>query len=1088
MTTKLTNQFNISIKLAGFLAMLFCLPSLAIGNSLNLDFDSEYTDALLTVTGTVTSEVDGLPLIGVTVMVIGTTTGTITDVDGTFSIEVDENAVLEISYTGFKTQRVAVNGQAVLDVVMMTDDVLLGEVVVVGYGTRKKSHNTGAIASIEGGDVAAIQAARVDDALAGKLAGVLIQNQSGEPGADPKIQIRAASSLSGDSNPLIVVDGYPISGSLATVNPNDIKSLEVLKDAASAAIYGSRGANGVILITTKKGSSGKAKFSYNGYTSFSRKYVKDIEMLKTAGEWADELQTSAYDLSEIDPRLVDYRINAYANAPDVVSMEDWLFQDGSTQNHDFSVAAGGENVKVFASLGYQDIEGIVRKQGFERYNGRLNVDANLGDRFKAGLSMNGFYSHQEIVPHDMRDLLRAYSISPIYHTAASIQFVQDLNDERQQLHDAGVLTPDGNARLANDFDTGYRGGGLITSSIDDLVPGDIVHDWHYGRNRDGIGGTGDSGPAAKFDYARRYQKAYFGNVNSYLQFSIVEGLNIKTVLGADINDSQAYYYQGVLADSRERSSESDLDQTDLKRTSVLSETTLNYSKVFGAHDLSAVVGMEFQNFYIKGTTITGTNVPVGQPLNYSFLNPADINTSLRDETVSRRSVFGRINYAYDNRYLASISVRRDGDSRFGENNQFEVFPAFSLGWNVHNEAFYNSDFLSDIKVRFSRGTLGTTSFLGSYDALSLLQAQPTVLGTGFLIPSNIANPDLTWQSNTETNFGVNLGFLENRFTLGVDYYTSDIEDMLINQSVSEVLGTSSIVLNRGDVTSSGWELELGAAVINTSDLRWNVSANLSTVNTEITSLGGVDALPNYVYGGPGGRGPEFRNYVGGEIGEMWGLEVTGEVETIYIKDPTRNIGFGSSEYYVVDQNNDGVINDDDYVKLGTATPDFYWGLNTSVSYKDFDLSLQFQGSQGAEVYNIDPIYWKSQFGGRMRSSFDAEGDGIADHNGQHYKGTRDAHGSMIQDASYIALRNLTIGYTLGPDLDFVRKVGISSARVYFASTNLMYLMSDSYTSFNPEGVEIANTNPPYLGPTTYGYQEGASPIVRSFTLGLNVNF
>lgn len=1061
--TKLVKQFNFPILFFGLLVLLNCMPSPLSGN----------TFSFLNITGKVTSANDGLSLIGVNVLIKGTSRGTVTDLDGNYSIEANEGDVLVFSYTGYTPQEVSIASQLVIDIALAEDIAQLDEIVVVGYGTRKKSHNTGAIAQVGGADVAAIQANRVDDALAGKLAGVLIQNQSGEPGADPKIQIRAASSLSGDSNPLIVVDGYPISGSLATVNPNDIESLEVLKDAASAAIYGSRGANGVILVTTKKGKSGKAKFSYNAYTSVSNKYVKDIEMLKTASEWANDLQTSAYDLSEIDPDLLNYRLNAYSSAPDVVSMEDWLFQTGTSQSHDFSVTGGSEDVNVFASVGYLNTEGIVREQAFERYNGRLNVDAKLGERFKAGLSINGFYSHQEIVPHDMRDLLRSYSIHPIYHTEASIAFVQQLDSQAKALG----LAP---------FDDGYRGGGLITSSIYDLAPGDIAHEWHYGRSQNGIGGSGDSGPAAKFDNARQYQKTYFANVSSYLQFSIIEGLNIKTVLGADINDSQAYYYQGVLADARERTNQSDLDQTDLKRASVLSETTLNFAKTFGSHDLSAVVGMEFQNFYIRGTSLTGTNVPVGQPLNYSYLEPADINTSLRDETVSRRSVFGRINYAYDNRYLASVSVRRDGDSRFGANNRFEVFPAFSLGWNVHNEAFYNSDFLTDIKLRFSRGTLGTTSFLGSYDALSLLQAQPTVFGTGFLIPSNVANPDLTWQSNTETNFGVNLGFLGNRFTLGVDYYTSDIEDMLINQSVSEVLGTPSIVLNRGDVASSGLEFELGATVINKGGIRWDVSANLSTVNTEITSLGDLEALPHVVYGGPSGRGPQFRNYVGGEIGEMWGYETIGQVETIHIADPSRNIGFSSSEYYVVDQNGDGEIDpENDYVKLGSATPDFYWGLNSSLTYKNFDLSLQFQGSQGAEVYNIDPIYWESQFGGRLRSSFDAEGDGVADHNGLHYEQTRNAHGALVQDASYIALRNLTLGYNFNPSSS--GKLGfLSSARVYIAATNLLYLMADGYTSFNPEGVETTNTG--YLGPTTYGYQEGASPIVRSFTLGVNVNF
>ncbi len=1032
------------------------------------------------VSGKVLNEVNE-PLPGANVIVKGTTSGTVTDVEGNYALDAPGDAVLVFSYVGYELQEIAVNNQSIINITLQPDAGQLEEVVVIGYGTRKKSHNTGAIAQVEGAAVAAIQTPRVDDALAGKLPGVLIQNQSGEPGADPKIQIRAASSLSGDSNPLIVVDGYPISGSLATVNPNDIESLEVLKDAASAAIYGSRGANGVILVTTKKGKSGKASFSYNVYGSVSSKYRKDIEMLKTASEWADDLQTDAYDLSEVDPDLLNYRLNAYSNAPDVVSMEDWLFRTGSTQSHNFSVSGGSEDVNIFASLGYLNTEGIVREQAFERFNGRMNIDAKLGNRFKTGLSINGFYSDQEIVPHDMRDLLRAYSIHPIYHTAASIAFVQQLDAQRQALADAGSTA----TNIDRPFDNGYRGGGLINSSIYTLQPGDIAHEWHYGRERNGIGGSGDAGPAAKFDNARRYQKMYFANVSSYLQFTIIEGLNIKTVLGADINDSQAYYYQGVTADARERSNQSDLDQTDLKRSSVLSETTLNYATTIGKHDISAVAGIEFQNFYVKGTSLTGTNVPFGQPINYSFLAPEDINTSLRDETVSRRSVFGRVNYAYDNRYLASVSVRRDGDSRFGANNRFETFPAVSVGWNVHNEAFYSSEIVSNLRLRFSTGSLGTTSFLGPYDALSLLQAQPTIFGTGFLIPENVANSDLTWQSNTETNYGINLGFLGNRFTVGVDYYTSDIEDMLINQSVSEVFGTPSIVLNRGDVTSSGWEFELGAVLLEKSNLYWDINANLSTVNTEITSLGDLDALPNVVYGGPSGRGPQFRNYVGGEIGEMWGYQTIGQVETIHIADPSRNIGFSSSEYYVVDQNGDGVIDPEgDYVKLGSSTPDFYWGLNSSVRYRDFDLSLQFQGSQGAEVYNIDPIYWESQFGGRLRDSFDVEGDGIADDSGLHYEQTRNAHGALVQDASYVALRNLTIGYTLKPE--WVGKAGLSSVRLYFASTNLLYLMADSYTSFNPEGVETTNTG--YLGPTTYGYQEGASPIVRSFTLGLNVNF
>ncbi len=292
-----------------------------------------------------------------------------------------------------------------------------------------------------------------------------------------------------------------------------------------------------------------------------------------------------------------------------------------------------------------------------------------------------------------------------------------------------------------------------------------------------------------------------------------------------------------------------MDQEDLKIFSVVSETTLNYAKVIGKHDIAAVAGIEFQTTSLKGTALDGANVPDTAIQNYNLFNPADITVTERDETRNRESVFGRINYAYDDRFLVSVSARRDGDSRFGANKRYETFPALSLGWNVHNESFLaNNDVLSQLKLRFSAGSLGTTSFLGSYDALSLLEPQATIYGTGFLIPNNVANPDLTWQTNTETNYGIDLGFVNNRFRLGVDYYTSDIQDILINQSVSEVLGTTSIVLNSGDVRSSGLEFQLDAKVIYTEDFSWSVNANLSTVDTEIKELGGLSELPQTIYG------------------------------------------------------------------------------------------------------------------------------------------------------------------------------------------------------------------------------------------------
>ncbi|MBU2938242.1 TonB-dependent receptor [Lacinutrix sp. C3R15] len=1064
---------NLKSKLALFAVLFLCF--------------SAFAQDKLIIKGLVVDANDNMPLPSVNVIIVGTSTGTSTDFDGNYQIEVNKGDVIQFSYIGYLAQTVVIDNQSTIDISLAEDANNLDEVVVVGYGTRKKSHLTGSVSSVGGEDVAAVQATRVDEALAGKLPGVLIQNQDGSPGAAPKIQIRAASSISGESSPLIVVDGFPISGGLETVNPNDIESLEILKDAASAAIYGSRGANGVILVTTKKGKTGKARFSYNTYTSFSSKYRKNI--IKNASEFASEARSEIAagnwqgTVDNVDPDFLEYRLSAYENSPGAISPEEWLFRNGNTTSHDFSMSGGTDDVNYFASIGYQNSKGVIITEGFERLNARLNVDAKLGEKFKTGISFNGFTSDRDILGHDMRDLLRAYPISPIYHTAESIAFVQQLDAQAQSLG----LDP---------FDNGYRGSGYEASSIYDLEPGMAAQDWHYGRSNNGIGGSGDAGPAAKLDNTDRWEKTYFGNVSSYLQYEILDGLNVKTVLGGDLKDTRFYEHRLIGFDSRARTSQTYMDQTDLKVSSVLSETTLNFAKEIGKHDISAVAGMEFQNTKLVGVALDGVNVPDEPILNYGLFDPADITVTERDETRVRQSVFGRVNYAYDDRFLVSVSVRRDGDSRFGANKKYATFPAFSLGWNVNNESFLeDSDILSKLKLRFSYGSLGTASFLDSYDALSLLEPQATYYGTGYLIPENIANPDLTWQTNTETNYGIDFGVLNNRFTLGVDYYTSDIEDILINQSVSEVLGTPSIVLNSGDVRSSGWEFELNARVLNTDNFSWSFGANLSTVNTEITDLGGLSELPQAIYG-TSGRGPVFRNYVGGGIGEMWGLETTGEVEMEYLADASQYVNNQSGASYVVDQQSPGeegygvidntrtVEDGGDLVKIGQNTPDFYWGMSHNFSYKSLDMSLQFQGSHGAEVYNIDPLYYGSQWGGRLTSSFDTDDDGIADHNGQHYTDNRNQTDAMIQDASFIALKNITIGYTLNEDL--INKVGLSSVRAYVAATNLLYVWADDYTSYNPEGVTTSGSD--YLGPTTYGSQFGVSPVVRSFTLGLNINF
>ncbi|QOD60948.1 SusC/RagA family TonB-linked outer membrane protein [Polaribacter haliotis] len=1056
-----------------------------------------------TVKGTVTSKADNELLPGVSIIIEGTNKGTETDFDGNYSLTVKSGDVLQFSYLGFTIQKITIGNQKTVNVSLVQDASELDEIVVVGYGTRKKSHLTGAIAKVTGKDIAAVQTARVDEALAGKLPGVFIQNQSGNPGADPKIAIRAASSITGNSNPLIVVDGYPISGTLATVNPNDIESLEVLKDAASAAIYGSRGANGVILITSKKGKSGKVKFSYDAYTSFSEKYRDNINM--TANQWGkhaeEQIANGNWDVSELEasaPGYVDYKLWGYNNAPDVVAIEDYVFDGGSTQSHNFSASGGSDTSTFFASLGYQNVDGITVTQDFERINARLSADTKLGDKFKAGLSFNGYTSNSSALEHDLRDILRGASIHPIYHTDASIAFVKELEARHKAL---GLrVSRQGGVNGFTAFDAGRPGfdipGTHGARSIYDLQAGDPAWDWHYGRAGNGIGGSSNPGTASLIDNKSNTQKEYFANVSSYLEYNILDGLNIKTVLGGDFRDTQANQHYLVGGDNNGDLEDTYLNQQELKRYSVLSETTLNYTKVINdKHDISALIGMEFQKNYISGVSIAGNNVTqlLGEPLNYALLGNANTVVTEREEINHRKSVFGRVAYAYDDRYLVSASIRRDGDSRFGANNKYEIFPAFSAGWNVHNEAFFNQEgIISKLKPRISYGSLGTVSDLGFHNALSFINAGTSVLGNAYNIPNDLANPDLTWQTNTETNFGVDFGFIDNRFTLGLDYYTSDIEDILINQSVSNIFGRNSIRLNSGDVESSGLEFELGARLINNDNFSWNMGANLSTVNTKITDLGSLSQLPDVTNYGTSGRAAVYRNYVGGEIGELWTLETTGWVAEKHMINPLDVIGNSSGEVYVVDQNGDGKIDatktvaeGGDLVKQGTNTPDFYWGMNHNFSYKNFDLSLQFQGSHGGIVYNVDPLYNGSNWGGRLRSSFDANSDGKEDATGLFYTRARDKTDAVIQDAGFLALRNLTFGYTL--DDSIAQKVGLNSVRVYTAATNLLYIFGDNYTSYNPEGVDTSSSSN-YAGPITFGHQSGETPVARTFTFGININF
>jgi len=1008
---------------------------------------SAYAQEPIEISGTVTTS-DNLPLPGVDVIIANSQKGTTTDFDGNYTITSKEGEIIEFKYFGFISQSVTISGQKTINIKLIEDNQSLSEVIVVGYGTRKKSHLTGAIAQIGGEDIAALQVPRVDDALAGKLAGVQIQTVDSQPGAAPRIKVRASGSITDDGNPLIIVDGFQISGDLSTVNPNDIESIEVLKDASSAAIYGSRGANGVILITTKKGTSGKPQFSFNSYLSSTSVY-EERDIYPTVSQWVNRIdnESSTYfsgtQLAAANPSLTTNAERA-----------------SFAQNYDDVFRIRNEAYRRVAAAGYLDAEGAIKDSDFERYNGRLNLDITATDKLKLGISMNGSVSERTIFPVQLHDALRTQNIIPIRHTEESLAIARFISEEN------------------------VAAGLAATSGVNDLEVGDLAHERHFNNQRDftrsgGIGLSGDNSSFAKIDGRNRTQEVFFGNVNTYLSYEVIDGLVLKTTLGADI--TQTNENRNTLSTGDRRGFSRTFVQNDeTRRSNWLSENYASYTKIFNdKHDVSAVAGFSLGSELRNFDRARGNVLINDQILNIDATESQFAESE--DSKITRRSVYFRTNYAYDNKYLASFSIRRDADSRFGENNRWGTFPAFSVGWNMHNENFFEplSEVVSQLKLRASFGKLGSTASLGAYDHLSILNTEQINFGGNTevaLVPGNPINRDLSWQVTAEQNYGADFGFLNNRIRGGFNLFISTTEDQLLEKPVSAITGFETINVNQGEIKSTGLELELGATPISTNNFSWTINGNISTVETEIIDLGEQQEI---VRTPDPSRGVEFRNTVGGEISEFWGYRTTGEIERRFLNTPNWPVGGLANDVFVEDTNGDGEITEADKVKLGSNNPDFTWGLSNNFKYKNFDLSFTLQGSHGAEIANADPFYYGSTFRGATNAIFNNAPEFENDRNRTAPRVQTDA---LIQDASYLAIRNLTIGYTLSNNLKALKATGVNSLRVYLASTNLLYLYADDYTSFNPEGVNHVQS------PITNGFQRGATPITRSFTLGLNLNF
>lgn len=1023
------------------LSIAIALPNLGYANDSKTTLPSE--EIAKPITGTVTDE-SGDPLVGVSVSVKGKSVGTITSSNGSFTLEAEEGDVLVFSYYGFTNSEVVISNQANLSVLMSQDINTLDEVVVIGYGTQKKSHLTGSISKVTNDKLDQIPIGRVDDALVGQVAGVNIQATNPAAGEAPAIRVRGQGSISFESNPLIVLDGIAVGTDadfLASLDMNDVESVEVLKDAASSAIYGSRGANGIIMITTKQGQEGPTRFSYDTYVGF--KSVPDPGYLTSAASWLD--YTRANNGGELTEKL--QYVERFINASGETDWHKAIMDGGLIQSHAISARGGTKNTKFRASLSYLNDEGVLVTDNYEKINFRLNLDTKVSNRISFGVVLNPSYTDQRQFPIGFHDAIRQHAWNPLYLNESNIGFVNRFRENGRwadaQIGDYGF------ERMFDDYD--------------------LAADQPSTGSGTDISGTSNQSAYAKVlerNYNRKQTKIF---ANSYVNFNITDDLFFKQSVGGDFRYTKRNRWDGSLA-SRNGAAATRVRRDEDNQIHYVSESTLNFNKDFGSHELNFVGGMAFEKWEGDNTYLEsgGYDNDLIQTIPAANIVGAD-QASYEEALISYLS---RVNYAYAGKYFLSVSARWDGSSKFGPNNKFGFFPAVSAGWRVSEEAFLkDNNFIEELKLRASYGITGSNAGIGRYDHIGLITPVGTGIGLNGFNADNISNSDLAWEKLREMNLGLDLAVLNGRFGVGFDYYIRTSEDLLLELPVPSVTGFTSALVNRGEVENKGFELELRSRNISTKGFSWTTTALFTRNKNTLVDFAGSSGLISSV---DSKRPAEWIALEGQPIASFYGYVVEREIPLEFIKDPFYPINAQSQDIYVKDLNGDGLIDPDDRTILGSPYPDLIWSLNNVFRIGDFDASIMLQGSHGAEIRNISSQYVKNEFSGNQ--------DYTSDFPDKDLVVQRIFTNDDIQDASYVAIRNVNIGYTLPRSL--LSKVGINKFRLYVGAQNLLYMMADGYQGYNPEGIDTGGSNTPL----TYGYQRGPAPIFRTISVGANLGF
>lgn len=982
----------------------------------------------------IVSDADGNSLIGVNVLKSNSSTGAVTDIDGRYQLNVTNGDVVEFSYVGYAIQSITINGQKTLDITLLEDAEVLGEVVVVGYGSVKKSDVTGAVSSIKSEDLNAFPVLNAEQALQGRAAGVVVQsNNGGEPGAPISIKIRGNTSINASSSPLIVVDGF-VGGSMPQAS--DIASMEVLKDASATAIYGSRGSNGVVLVTTKKGKSGKLNVELN--STYATQNASNRLDLLNASEFADYQNQIRANNGNTTP---------YPQGTADTDWQDQIYQGGNTQNHQLSFSGGTDKMNFYASGNYFDQTGIVVNSGFKRATFLTNVDAQVSDKVKLGVNLFGSRGTKDGVTTQSDGSVTVGGDDVI---SLAMRFAPD-----KPVRDAnGNFTT--NDAIGDEVDNPYA---VATERVDETISDNF-------------------------------------RANVYANYEIMENLTFKTTFGLSTESETRGVYQPSTLLITASAVNGRASVTNAKRTTLLSENYLTYTKEIGNGNLTLLGGYSYQKNDTKASYAAGTGF-LSDAFSYYALGTAtgllQPGSSLSETEI--QSVFGRLNYDFDNKYLLTATVRRDGASNFAANQKYAVFPSVALGWKVSNEDFLvDNDHISNLKVRLSYGVTGNPSIspyqsLARFASLYASRNGQTVFA---ITPDQPANPDLKWESSYQANFGLDLGLIENRINLSVDYYNIDTKDLILgNNGIPEYFGfqNDEILTNLGEINNRGFEITLNTRNIVKGDLRWNTNLNFSRNKNQVVALiNDADlfgnAAPSYF--------SHDRSYVlrvGEEVGLFWGYDYAGVYDGTDLPAGTQTLEGGvAGDPLFVDTDGDGEITEGDRTIIGNPNPDFTYGVTNSLTYKNFDLNIFFQGSHGGDIFNMTNVQLNNGDANTTRDYFNNAWTTTNTNTDQPRVGNnsnREISSRFVEDGSYLRLKNVALGYNL-PSAT-IEKLGIGSLRLSISAQNL--LTFTKYSGLDPEvNYYGASGNNSTSSNTVQGFDFGNYPTVKSVNFTVNVKF